>query len=225
MAHVSASDSRAVPDAAGVFLPKQERSSQTQAAILKAARELIVEGGIESLTVSGVAARVGLTTGAFYARFRNKEALVQALYEETLVENRAAIDDFRTEIASSTAPLGEIVATSVPMAMQLIRDHSALFRLFGADPRSSRADRDRGIQILEDVIAPVQELLRDRSQELSHPDPPLAAAMWIVMMQGIVDWALLLRESPTPLVPTRDDALATEIIRASLGYLGLPSPE
>jgi hypothetical protein len=69
----------------------------------------------------------------------------------------------------------------------------------------------------------VQALLRDRSEELPHPDPELAGAMLIVMMQGIVDWALLLRESKNPVVPTRDDELAREIVRASLGYLGLPS--
>lgn len=212
------------PDESGVFLPKQERSSRTQAAILHAARELIAEGGVESLTISGVAARVGLTTGAFYARFRNKDALLHALFEETLAENRAAIDDFRTEITTSKAPLGAIVADSVPRAIQLIRDHTALFRLFGGDHRGSRADRDRAIRILEDAIRPFQELLRERSEELPHPDPEFAGTILMVMMQGIVDWVLLLRESESPVVPTRDDALAREITRAALGYLGLPLP-
>ena len=55
------------------------------------------------------------------------------------------------------------------------------------------------------------ELLRERSDELPHPDPELAGARLIVVMQGIVDWVLLLRESPTPVVPTRDDALAHEL--------------
>lgn len=225
MPHLSEIDATAGPDDSGVFLPKQERSSRTQAAILRAARELISHGGAESLTISGVAARVGLTTGAFYARFRNKDALLQALYEEALAENRLAIDDFRAEIETSTASLGVIIAKSVPMAMQLIRDHTALFRLFGGDSHGSRSDRDRAIQILEEVIRPVQGLLRERSEELPHPDPELAGAMLIVLMHGIVDWALLLREAPTPVVPTRDEALAEEIIRAALGYLGLSPSE
>jgi len=211
------------PDEPGVFLPKQERSSRTQAAILHAAREMISEGGVESLTVSGVAARVGLTTGAFYARFRNKDALLQALFEETRAANRTEIDVFRREIATNTAPLAEVVATFVPRAMELIRDNSALFRLFGYDHRGSRGERDRAIQILEAVIEPVQELLRERSDEFAHPDPEIAGAMLIVMMQGIVDWALLLRESQNPVVPIRDEELGLEIVRASLGYLGLPN--
>jgi AcrR family transcriptional regulator len=100
----------------GVFLPKQERSSRTQAAILQAARAMVSEGGVESLTISGVAARVGLTTGAFYARFRNKDGLLQALFEEKLAGNRSAIDSFRFEIAASTAPLIEIITNFVPGA-------------------------------------------------------------------------------------------------------------
>jgi len=213
-------ESKPLSDEPGVFLPRQERSSRTQGAILQAARAMISEGGVESLTISGVAARVGLTTGAFYARFRNKDALLQALFDETLAGNRSAIDSFRFEIAASTAPLAEIITNFVPGAMELIRDNSALFRLFGG---GSRAERDRAIKILEAAIEPVQALLRDRSEELPHPDPELAGAMLIVMMQGIVDWALLLRESKSPVVPTRDNELALEIIRASLGYLGLPS--
>ena len=222
MPEVAASAGRDEPD---IFLPKQERSSRTQAAILRAARDMISEGGVESLTISGVAARVGLTTGAFYARFRNKDALLRSLFEETLAGNRSAIDSFRTDIVASTAPLSEIVATFVPGAMKLIRDNTALFRLFGSDHRGSGSERDRAIRILEAVIEPVQELLRERSRELPHPDPELAAAMLIVMMQGIVDWALLLRESTNPVVPTRDEDLVREIIRASLGYLGLPPRE
>jgi AcrR family transcriptional regulator len=210
-------------DEPDVFLPKQERSSRTRAAILLAAREMISEGGVESLTVSGVAARVGLTTGAFYARFRNKDALLQSLFEKARAANRTKIDAFRREIAANAAPLAEIVATFVPRAMELIRDNSALFRLFGYDHRGSRNERDRAIQLLEAVIEPVQRLLRERSDELAHPNPELAGAMLIVMMQGIVDWALLLRESRNPMVPIRDEELAHEIVRASLGYLGLPS--
>ena len=206
---------------AGIFLPKQERSTRTQAAILRAARETLSEGGIESLTISGVAARVGLTTGAFYARFRNKDALLHALFEETLAINRNAVDRFRREISTNTAPLSEVIATFVPGAMELIRDNSALFRLFGSDHRGPQSERDRAIRLLEAVIEPVQDLLRERSEELPHPDPDLAGAMLIVMMQGIVDWALLLRQSSNPVVPTRDEELAREIIRASLGYLGL----
>jgi AcrR family transcriptional regulator len=217
------SETTSVSDEPSVFLPKQERSSRTQAAILQAAREMIAEGGVESLTISGVAARVGLTTGAFYARFRNKDALLHALFEQTLAANQDAIDAFRVAMTTDLAPLAEIVANFVPGAMALIRDNSALFRLFGYDHRGSRGERDRAIRILEAVIEPMQELLRERSEELPHPDPELAGAMLIVMMQGIVDWALLLRESSNPVVPIRDAELGLEIVRASLGYLGLPT--
>ena len=213
---------------ATVFRPKQERSALTQAAILQAARDTIDEGGIESLTISGVAARIGLTTGAFYARFRNKDALLAALFAETLVANEDALASLRREISTSPAPLPEVISTFVPRAMKLTRDNTALFRLFGSDHRGRQSERDRAIRILEAAAEPIQALLHERSDEFSHPDPDLAGAMLVVIMQGIVDWALLLRQSPNPVVPTDDRALANEIIRTLSGYLGMdfiPAPQ
>ena len=81
---------------------------------------------------AGVAARVGLTTGAFYARFRNKEALLDALFEETLATNQARVDAFRQEIAVGSMPLPDVIVNLVRQAMTLIRENSALFQLFGS---------------------------------------------------------------------------------------------
>jgi len=205
------------------FSPKQDRSVRTRSAILRAARKTISEKGVESLTIAGVAASVGLTTGAFYARFQNKDALLEALFEETLAGNQAAIRTFQIEIAASSDSLSEIIENLVVRVMTLMRDNSALFRLFGSDHRGSNAERDRAIRILEAAIEPVRDLFLERSDELPHPRPRIAAAMLIVMMQGIVDWALLLRESEEPVVPTKDKALCEEMTRAALGYLGLVS--
>ncbi len=192
---------------------------------MRAARKTISEKGVESLTIAGVAASVGLTTGAFYARFRNKDALLEALFEETLAGNQEAIQTFQNEIATSSDSLSEIVENLVVRMMVLMRDNSALFRLFGSDHRGSNAERDRAIRILEAAIEPVRDLFLERSDELPHPRPGIAAGMLIVMMQGIVDWALLLRESAEPVVPTKDKALCEEMTRAALGYLGLASTQ
>ena len=205
----------------GVFLPKQARSSRTQTAILAAAREMLSEGGVESLTISGVAARVGLTTGAFYARFRNKDALLQALFEETSALNRVAIDELISSVRANGADLAEIITIFVPPALELIRDSSALFRLFGSDHSRPANEQDRAVLLLEGAIAPMRELLRDHAKEIPGRDPDICASMLVVMVQGMVDWSMLLRHSKNPAVPMDDDVLAAEITRAALGYLGL----
>jgi len=207
----------------GVFAPRQERSTRTQAAILDAARALMSEGGIESLTISEVASRVGMTKGAFYARFRNKDALLHALFEETFEINRKAIDDLTSRVRAADADLAEIIKTFVPPALALVRESSALFRLFGSDHSGPPNDQDRAVVLLEDAIAAMRSLLREHAHEIPGREPDTCAAMLVVLVQGMVDWSMLLRRSENPVVPTDDEVLATEVTCAALGYLGLAS--
>ena len=217
----SESISTTQPSVKEVFRPRQERSSRTKAAILQAARVMLAADGVESLTIAGVAARAGLTTGAFYARFRNKDALLQTLFEETLKLNAKTMAGFFSKLKASNASLAETIATFIPPALTLIRDNSALFRLFGSDHSTPVSEADRSILLLEAAIAPVAELLRQHTQEIPGREPHLSAAMLVLMVQGMVELSMHLRHSKTPLVPMDDERLADEISKAALGYLGL----
>ena len=53
------------------------RASDTETAILEAARDLLAEGGLEVLSMRGVATRVGVSATAIYNYFENKQALVK----------------------------------------------------------------------------------------------------------------------------------------------------
>jgi AcrR family transcriptional regulator len=53
------------------------RTSETEAAILEAARDLLAEGGLEALSMRAVAARVGLSATAIYNYYENKGDLVR----------------------------------------------------------------------------------------------------------------------------------------------------
>ena len=56
-----------------------QRGERTEAAILEATRELIIEGGVHGLTVEGVAARAGVAKTTVYRRWRSKEELALAV--------------------------------------------------------------------------------------------------------------------------------------------------
>jgi AcrR family transcriptional regulator len=53
------------------------RTTDTEAAIVEAARDLLAEGGIRALSMRAVAARVGVSATAIYNYFENKQALVR----------------------------------------------------------------------------------------------------------------------------------------------------
>jgi len=58
-------------------LAEPARATDTEAAIVEAARDLLAEGGIRALSMRAVAARVGVSATAIYNYFENKQALVR----------------------------------------------------------------------------------------------------------------------------------------------------
>jgi AcrR family transcriptional regulator len=61
--------------------PKGDKRDRTRAALLEAARALVREKGHARTTLEEVAARAGMTTGAIYGNFRNRDELFIALGE------------------------------------------------------------------------------------------------------------------------------------------------
>src|ERR1044072_7570845 len=59
--------------------PKGDKRERTRAALLEAARALVREKGYERTTIEEVARRAGMTTGAIYGNFKNRDELFIAL--------------------------------------------------------------------------------------------------------------------------------------------------
>jgi AcrR family transcriptional regulator len=59
--------------------PKGDKRERTRAKLLEAARQLVREEGYEHTTLEAVAKRAGMTTGAIYGNFKNREELFVAL--------------------------------------------------------------------------------------------------------------------------------------------------
>ena len=58
---------------------KGDKRERTRVALLEAARALIREKGHEAATLEAIAERAGMTTGAIYGNFKNREDLFIAL--------------------------------------------------------------------------------------------------------------------------------------------------
>src|SRR5262245_5672727 len=61
--------------------PKGDKRERTRAALLEAARRLVREEGYERTTLEAAADRAGMSTGAIYGNFRNRDELFVALGE------------------------------------------------------------------------------------------------------------------------------------------------
>jgi AcrR family transcriptional regulator len=64
-----------VSETADIRRPGRPRSPEAHAAILRAALELAVEGGLRGLSMEAIAARAGVGKATIYRRWKSKEAL------------------------------------------------------------------------------------------------------------------------------------------------------
>src|SRR5438045_1603260 len=59
--------------------PQQERSRESLRKLMKAAAEVLGQHGVEGATIPRIAHHAGLTPGAVYRRFRDKDALLETV--------------------------------------------------------------------------------------------------------------------------------------------------
>lgn len=71
---------------------------ETRDALLKAAMELFAEKGYRGTSVRTVAAKAGVTTGAFYSNFRSKRDIYIAIIEEITNTVNEMVDETTIEI-------------------------------------------------------------------------------------------------------------------------------
>ncbi|MFF6909217.1 ScbR family autoregulator-binding transcription factor [Streptomyces sp. NPDC012389] len=72
--------------------PKQERAIRTRAAILHAAAEAFAESGFAGASVAAISRRAGLTLGALYFHFPNKEALAREIVHQQVDRVRPPLE-------------------------------------------------------------------------------------------------------------------------------------
>lgn len=79
-------------------LTRKEKQSRTRAALLDAAAELFIQRGFRHVSLDEIADRAGVTKGAVYSNFADKEDLFAAvcLSRATSVDTSALVDDSLT---------------------------------------------------------------------------------------------------------------------------------
>ncbi len=86
------------------------RQAKTRADLIRAAREIIAERGLEGLRVNDVTERADVAFGTFYNQFKTKDDIVEAVVAETIVglansiaDSPAFTDPAQAHVASTLA--------------------------------------------------------------------------------------------------------------------------
>jgi AcrR family transcriptional regulator len=207
--------------------PQQARSRQSFGKLLKAAVEVLGQQGVAGTTIPRIAAHAGLTPGAVYRRFRNKDVLLQTAILRILEDQEKVL---RLSIAVETAAelslatLADQVITTLVLSYRanarLLRAVRQLLQGNEATPFSMKASKLelRTFEYLVDIFTAGRT-------EIKHTNPRIAVALGLVMVIGTL-WEVIVLPGDAKqwktLLPKDDRALKGELTRAMLGYLGVP---
>jgi AcrR family transcriptional regulator len=196
--------------------PKQLRSRAIVEAIVEAGRQLLAEEGAGSLTTNRIAERAGVSIGSLYRYFRNKQAILAAIYDADTgreVADIRAADDWAIDGASLDDALALIVDFQLERHRRLLALGPEFYRAhhgeFSLGPRVGAEELERRMVAL---------LARHRSN-VRVRDPARAAFMLARGTSAIVRRAL--EERPDALA---DPAFRRELLDLLLCYLTAERP-
>jgi AcrR family transcriptional regulator len=153
--------------------PKQRRSRESYERVLDAAFALLEENGFEGLTVQEVAARSGVSVGAIYERFGNKETLLRAVHArtmESMSEAHAAAGD---PAARADGAAAAIVAVVAGMA-RIMNDNRKALRAFMHLGAVDEVISARGSEASIALSKTFKRALMPHASEFRHPEPDVA---------------------------------------------------
>jgi AcrR family transcriptional regulator len=123
MVHISSRVKLAdeIPD--GVLPAKQRRGERTRDRLLAAGQRLIAKRDFDSMSVADIAATAGCSVGAFYQRFRDKDAFFGALIAQYASQARAT-----TLIVFANDDDDSLIGTLVAATAARFRNNAGLIR-------------------------------------------------------------------------------------------------
>jgi len=201
-------------------LPLQERSRRTLARLLDATEALLVDRRFEEIRIEEIVRRARTSVGAFYARFRDKDALLPALYErydEELGRRMRALE----RRSGDAGRLEGAAAWIVRELLRLFRERTNLMRALALYARAhaeaigteARVRRERQVTVFREA------LLAHRAR-IAHPDPQRAVELALFFAASALRERVLFADS-THAASTRltDSELVRETTRMLVGYL------
>src|SRR5438477_1226792 len=203
--------------------PQQTRSRETLDRILDAAERVLDEKSFTEATLAEIMERAGVTVGAFYRRFPDKDALLHLLDERFFheMQDRAGelLDPKHWRGASIAEILSEFSRTAVDVYSTRRGVARSLFLRARVDPVIQATARQVNARCIELLRA----LLLDpiRRAEITHPDPERALALGFMMFFGALRETTVFGEVWPDHRELVGENLGDEMAHLYLAYLGV----
>jgi AcrR family transcriptional regulator len=159
------------------------RRERTRTELLAAATRVLAEKGLDQTKVSDIAAAADVGVGTFYLHFTDKEALFDAVVDDTVRRLKATVDDAR---AKAREPRAKIVATNRAF-FRFAHDNREVFKIvFGH--AAAYNDLIRRAQSL--FIADIEKEVRHgiAAGAFAQLPPALVAQAVVGMVTQVISW-------------------------------------
>jgi len=209
--------------------PRQVRSRESLRRMLDAAEIILAKHGLQGATLPRIAAEAGVSPANVYRRFRDKDALMEAVFRRLTQRSSAATESqFDPE---TVRPIG-IAQFSRNVIEAMIRGYRNGAGLSRAAVeyseqhwevgfvRKARASEAQSFQRMVDTFL----IWRD---QIRHPDPEHAIRFAFLMVAIALRELILFERSHifAAVLPVTDDSLKEDLPRLFLRYLGVEEAE
>jgi len=209
---------------------KQERSRKSLERLLDAAEEVLKAHGLDGATVPRIAAKAGLSPGAIYRRFPDKDALMRAVVVRyhTRVAEKSRENLGRAELWKGTS-LRQKAYMVILSTIATHKAHAGLLRpLYQIAQRHPDSTFRRRSFLLEmGNFKQVVKLFLEHRDEIHHPNPELAITLGLLlvaftMREQLMDTG---KQRWSDVFPKAVAELDRELPRMFLRYLGVKDPD
>lgn len=166
--------------------PKQSRSQETWNAILDAAAELFAAQGYEQTTTHQIAGRAGVSVGALYRYFADKQAVLKELFHRDVSQRRQQVlAEFHLPDLLSQ-DIHSAVRQTLDMAFRVNESNPALRRVLEEQARKVpelvkvRMDQEHVLQLA------IAQILRT-VPEVRLPDVEVGAYLVRLFIDSLID--------------------------------------
>jgi AcrR family transcriptional regulator len=205
--------------------PVQERSRKTLQRMLDSAEFILARHGLQGTTLPRIAAHARLSPASVYRRFRDKDALMAAVFERLTKRSSAGTAAAVNPEAVRHLGLQQFSRNIITVMIRNFRADAGLSRAALQyseqhwNAASVRDARDSEARSFQQMVATFM-IWRD---QIRHPQPELAIRFAFVMVALVLRELILFNRAHLfeAILPIDDELLATELTRMFLQYLGI----
>ena len=201
-----------------VFLPKQQRSQDTQRKLLVALHNCLETKFFEHITIKELAEQAGVSVGTFYRRFKDKESLLPLLYQDFGNDLSQWVSELE---AMEFSCLREAVEKVSLETYQFLHTRQSIFRTLHLNSRlhSELLDSDKSVDRKEIYQRLASILLCFRGEFSVNKQQEAANIAIFLIINSLLDKVLYPTLTPAIACDIDAQAFTAELPNIILPYL------